>query len=591
MKGVSQEGRSSLPTALSLRKFRVLWILAALFLLFGVWFCYQLFGPNPAIVVSKETTFITEPLGEDGLPDYEAYLLQQGSEGVTPENNAAVLIWQAMWPGELEQEHWLLICDALGMEKVPSTKEALVAPYDETVREKVAMELARRFSEQASEQAAGDQPKEDYFSETWQEQLRDGAAYDLVGEAGERPWTSEQLPALAQWIEQNQKPLDLLIEASKRPRYYSPSPTMLDSSKDMLLASLLPSVQMIRGVARALPVRAMRHLGEGRTAEAWQDLLACHRVARLTSENFSLVGQLVALAIDGIACNGTTTFLHHANLDAEAARQILVDLQQLGPASNCAQTMDQGERLQFLDTVLYIATDGPGDLAGLLGIPTELEFVCRARVDWNEVLRKGNAWFDELVAAAQLPTLEERRVAFERTDQKLARMSSQVKNPSAWVGSVLNGKRRTEMAKNLLISFMLPATSASLNAEDRTKTQLELTRLAAALAVYRAEQGAYPEQLADLVPGVLSKLPVDLYSGKSFLYERKNDGGYLLYSVFENGIDDGGDSYMNGEVIDGEWTQQGTYEQSEGFDYSKSDLVIRVPVPAFEFPTLPNAGE
>jgi len=280
------------------RKLHVLWVLAALVFLFAVWFCYQLFGPNPAIVVSKETTFITEPLGPDGLPDYEAYLLEQGSKGVTPENNAAVLIWQAMWPGGLEQEHWLLMCDALGMEKMPSAKDALVPPYDKTVRDKIVLELAKRFSEQAS----GAEPKEDYFSDAWQNQLRDGAAYDLVGEAGAHPWTSEQIPALAKWVEQNQKPLDLLVEASKRPRYYSPSPSMLDGSKDMLLAApLLLDVQMMRGTLRALQVRAMWHLGEGRTAEAWKNFLACHRIARLTSENPTLVSQLVALAIDGPA--------------------------------------------------------------------------------------------------------------------------------------------------------------------------------------------------------------------------------------------------------------------------------------------------
>ena len=571
------------------RKLRVLWTLAALVLLFGVWFCYQLFGPNPAIVVSKETTFITEPLGEDGLPDYEAYLLQQGSEGVTPENNAAVLIWQAMWPGELQQEHWLLICDALGMEKVPSTKDALVAPYDETVRDKIAMELAGRFSEQA----AGDEPKEDYFSETWQTQLRDGAAYDLVGEAGDRPWTSEQLPALAQWVEQNQNSLDMLIEASKRQRYYSPSPTMLDSSKDMLIASLLPSVQMIRGTARALPVRAMRHLGEGRTAEAWQDLLACHRIARLTSENFSLVGQLVAIAIDGVACNVTTPFLHDANLDAETARQILADLQELGPVSNCAQTMDQGERLSYLDTALALLAGrgGPASQLGWLDMPPVIDVVFQSKIDWNMILRKGNALCDEFVAAAELPLRDQRIAEFDSIDDKISQLSAGINSPSALIGSVMNYQRRSEMASNILVSLMLSAMPAAFNAEDRTRTLLELTRLAAALAVYRAEQGAYPEQLADLVPGVLSKLPVDLYSEKSFLYERKDDGGYLLYSVFENGIDDGGDSCMNGEVIDGEWTQQGTNEQPEGFDYSKSDLVIRVPVPAFEYPTLPNEGE
>jgi len=249
--------------------------------------------------------------------------------------------------------------------------------------------------------------------------------------------------------------------------------------------------------------------------------------------------------------------------------------------------MDQGERLSFLDTVLYIATDEKGHLADLLGIPTELaEIVRRARVDWNEVLRQGNAWFDELVVAAKLTTREERRDAFEQTDQKTRQMSSQGNSPSAWVGSVLNGKRRTEMVKGVLISILLPSTSVALIVEDRTNTQLELTRLAAALTVYRAEQGAYPEQLTELVPAVLPKLPVDLYSGKSFLYERKDDGGYLLYSVFENGIDDGGDS-MSGEIIDGEWVG----EQPEGFDYSESDIVIRVPVPAFEFPELPQESE
>ena len=83
-------------------KTRARWIFAGLVLLVLIWFLFQLFGPQGGIVVSKETTFITEPLGEDGLPDYGAFLLNRASEGVAPQNNAAVLTWQAMWPGELE---------------------------------------------------------------------------------------------------------------------------------------------------------------------------------------------------------------------------------------------------------------------------------------------------------------------------------------------------------------------------------------------------------------------------------------------------------------------------------------------------------
>jgi hypothetical protein len=50
------------------------------------------------IHIYKETTYITEPLQADGYPDYCKALNRQYSEGVTPDNNAAVLLWQAIGP-------------------------------------------------------------------------------------------------------------------------------------------------------------------------------------------------------------------------------------------------------------------------------------------------------------------------------------------------------------------------------------------------------------------------------------------------------------------------------------------------------------
>ena len=51
--------------------------------------------------ISKETTYITEPLRKDGYPDYVAAMNQRLSQGVTPENNAAVPFWKAMGPGRV----------------------------------------------------------------------------------------------------------------------------------------------------------------------------------------------------------------------------------------------------------------------------------------------------------------------------------------------------------------------------------------------------------------------------------------------------------------------------------------------------------
>ena len=66
------------------------------------WVALQTLVPAPPIAVSRQTTYITEPLGPDGLPNYKRYVLEKYRDGATPENNAAVLLWQAAWPGDLE---------------------------------------------------------------------------------------------------------------------------------------------------------------------------------------------------------------------------------------------------------------------------------------------------------------------------------------------------------------------------------------------------------------------------------------------------------------------------------------------------------
>ena len=69
--------------------------------------------------------------------------------------------------------------------------------------------------------------------------------------------------------------------------------------------------------------------------------------------------------------------------------------------------------------------------------------------------------------------------------------------------------------------------------------QFDLTRLAFALAAYRADRGAYPTKLADLAPKYVAKVPKDIFNDSDLHYRQEN-GGYLLYSVGPNGKDDDG---------------------------------------------------
>jgi hypothetical protein len=60
-----------------------------------------------------------------------------------------------------------------------------------------------------------------------------------------------------------------------------------------------------------------------------------------------------------------------------------------------------------------------------------------------------------------------------------------------------------------------------------------------ALAQYAVYHGAPPAQLARLVPQYLPVVPEDPFSGRPLVY-RTEPAGYVLYSVGQNSLDDGG---------------------------------------------------
>src|SRR5439155_26704643 len=83
---------------------RILVLLVAL-LAFAAW------PGSSTFTVSPQTTYVTGPLDKDGYVDYVTSLNERLSQGITPENNANVLIWQALGPrpeggDPMPEEYW-----------------------------------------------------------------------------------------------------------------------------------------------------------------------------------------------------------------------------------------------------------------------------------------------------------------------------------------------------------------------------------------------------------------------------------------------------------------------------------------------------
>ena len=293
--------------------------------------------PPVRVTISKETTYITEPLRPDGYPDYVAALNQRASRGVTPENNAAVLFWKAMGPGAIDEKDRKKYFEMLGMQPLPEKGDYFV-DYREYLKQK-----------------QGDKPSSVVPPTDGCDPLQD--QYTM---AQERPWSKEEFPEVYEWLATNEKPLAMVIEASKRPRWYHPAISSTGFVTDALPLAL---ICQSRSGARALKARAMLRIHEGKANEAWVDLLTCHRLGRLFGQGTTLVEALVSIAIDGMmACEGDQQLLEHAKPTAVQIAEMRQELERLPPLPKMADKIDVGERFFGLEGIIKIARYGLASL-------------------------------------------------------------------------------------------------------------------------------------------------------------------------------------------------------------------------------------
>jgi hypothetical protein len=103
----------------------------------------------------------------------------------------------------------------------------------------------------------------------------------------------------------------------------------------------------------------------------------------------------------------------------------------------------------------------------------------------------------------------------------------------------------------------------------RAETQRELTIAAVGLKRYHLRHGKYPKDLDELVPEFLREVPVDWMNGQKLRY-RSEENGFVLWSVGDNGKDDGGtpdqtDSYNFYSGPDVVWPQPATEDELKAY--------------------------
>ena len=227
------------------------WVLVALCGVLLIFCPHSGHAGGRKVTVSRETTYLLGPLRPDGYVDYVAALNAASSQGVTPENNAAVLLWQALGPSKIPPQQRAEYFKLLGIP--PLTQSGLYL---------TPVSKFRLKPPPANLPYGAEDPNDPDVQQEKAEQ---------------RAWTAGEFPCVANWLKANQSPLRLALEASRRPLCFSP---LVGDNTNGLVAAMFDLQSESRRLAYLLATDAALNVGQGKLDEAWQDALACHRLAR-----------------------------------------------------------------------------------------------------------------------------------------------------------------------------------------------------------------------------------------------------------------------------------------------------------------------
>jgi hypothetical protein len=387
-----------------------------------------------------------------------------------------------------------------------------------------------------------------YQREKRREDARD-PDIDLLSQADSRPWTTTDHPEIAGWLKQNEKPLALVVAATHCPDYYNPLvPERTGDWSPGLRGALISTVQLCRQLAAALRCRAMFLVAEGKVDDAWQDLLACHRLGRLVARGATMIELLVGLALDQSANQADVAFLDHSKMSSNQILAYLEELRHLPPMPSFVDKIDLGERFSLLEIIMLMARYGTPfmeSMANQSSAPPARDRntakLFTHNIDWDPAFRNANRWTNRLAAALRITDRAEREQEWAAILHDSRMLKRQIAN--MWIANpFISATRRGELIGNILIGLMIPAYDKVRSAAERCEQGQRNVHVAFALAAYKRDHGRYPETLAVLAPKYLERIPDDLFSGKPLIY-RLEDEGYLLYSVGVNGRDDDGRGY------------------------------------------------
>lgn len=324
----------------------------------------------------------------------------------------------------------------------------------------------------------------------------------------------DSMKALADYLDAAGPALDLFRKGASMKLCQLPYP---ETEAGVTAAIFLPPLSAAREACLLLTAEARRLEARGKFKEAVDNYVAVIKIGEHCGARCCLIDLLVGIAMVDMGSNTAFLGIFRQDYPREELRRFLGELDSLRNAlPNFVHAM-KGERAFGLASVDDIVRAGLVMGIVPLGEPSPLGArLFRVLIPERTIKQDMSAAYDRIIAAARIPYYEpEARPSDEQIEAGL----------KPW--NVLGQISFSVFYRGRIVS-------------ERCAAQFNMLRVAIALVIYKQDHGADPDDLEKLVDDeLLSELPADPFSGKPFKY-RAEDGEFVLYSVGENLVDDGG---------------------------------------------------
>jgi hypothetical protein len=279
---------------------------------------------------------------------------------------------------------------------------------------------------------------------------------------------------------------------------------------------LLPHLARVKALALLSQVRATAFLDAGQPADALDDLRLGFRLADSIRNEPLLIDHLVRIAALAFDLQTVREGLLRHSWDERQLAELEAGLARLNLLAEYKHAM-LGERAcetEIVDYIIRQKTNAPCDPAAI-----------HERLMPTGFLHRNMLTISRFFEDFTFPTVDERS---HRVYPDLSAKGERVL-------LAMRGGPSTYLAR-----MLLPALQKAAQKSARAQTYVDATHLACVLERYRLANGRLPASLNDLVPRFLAAIPADVIDGKPLRYRLHPDGGFVLYSIGWNQIDDGG---------------------------------------------------